>query len=101
MDVKPGFFLRRFDEVHLQLCAFHRRHREPNGVNVIGENVVVEGATGPGRHTDPVRSALRLVENKLNMAAADVARNVAGFVNNQLDSVLEQETILILAQLQN
>ena len=67
---------------------------------MIGEYVVVEGATAPSRHTDPRRSALRLVENKLNMAAGDVASNVARFVNNQLDSVLKQETNLFRAQLQ-
>ena len=89
MDGKPGFLLRRFYEVRLHLGAFHRRHREPNGVDVIGEDVVVDGATEPGSHTDPVRSALRFVENKLNVAAHDVARNIAGFVNNQLYSVLE------------
>ncbi len=91
---KPGFLLRRFNQVHLQLGAFHRHHREPEEVDVVGEDVVVEGATDPCSRADPVRSALRLVEDKLNMAAQDVTRNVAGFVNNELDSVLKKETTL-------
>jgi len=57
---------------------------------VIGEDEVVEGATNAGGHADSVRSAICFVENKLNMAAHNVTRNIAGFVDNQLDSVLEK-----------